>query len=117
MFYNTLKKFSIIQWMMKGDEFKYNLKERLEALPHQDYHDALVYIPQSLNITQRTFSRYLNTRITESYSMPADHLARLAKFFNCRIEALLNYDPLPLSFNTVCNSDSMQIAKKLKMVK
>jgi hypothetical protein len=57
------------------------------------------------------------TRIDEKYSLPADHLAQLAKFFNCRIEDMLNYDPPPLSLKKIRKTDKTDLAKKFKLVK
>jgi hypothetical protein len=97
--------------------YKYRLKEWLDSLSHQEYKSVTKNAPKALQISPRTFYRYINTRIDDSYSMPVDHLARLARFFGCRIEELLNYDPPPLCFKELKYTENQDIAKKLKLVK
>lgn len=100
-------------------KYKYTIKEKLNKLTRDEYRAALKDLPRALNISQRTFYRYINTRITESYSIPSDDLARLARFFNCRIENLLNYEPSPISgkeikINNITETD---LLRKFKLVK
>ena len=97
--------------------YKYKIKELMDALPHLEHHAIMSMIPKALMISQRTFLRYMYTRIDDKYSMPVDHLARLAKYFNCRIEDMLNYDPTPLSLSGIRKHDKIELAKKFKMVK
>jgi hypothetical protein len=89
----------------------------MDLLTHHEYQAAIKAIPQALEISQRTFLRYMYTRLNEKYSMPVDHLARLAKFFNCRIEEMLNYNPRPLTIKTLRYTDKIELAQKFKMVK
>jgi hypothetical protein len=103
--------------MKRQIDTKYRIKERLELLTHEEYTSALKSLPKALNISPRTFLRYLYTRIDDDYSMPADHLARLAKFFNCRIEDMLDYDPPPLSFKEIRKKDKSILVKKFRLVK
>ena len=98
-------------------EFKYQLKERLDLLPHQEYKSAVKNIPRALEISQRTFYRYMYTHIDDSYSMPVDDLARLAKFLGCQIEDLLNYDPPPLCIKETKHRNNHELANKFKLVK
>ncbi len=53
----------------------------------------------------------------ESYSMPADYLARLAKFFNSSIEDLLINKPSPLAGKSIMNRSKHDLANKLIMIK
>ena len=71
---------------------KYTLKERLNKLTRDEYRSALRVLPQALKISQRTFYRYMNTKIVESYSIPSDDLARLARYFNCNVELQHSYN-------------------------
>ena len=104
--------------LMKSNvKLKYRLKEKLNMLPHEEYKIVMITFPQALKISQRTFHRYIYTRIDEKYSMPVDHLARLARFFNCRIEDLLNYKPSPLTGKNSMNCSKNDLANKLKLVK
>ena len=98
-------------------KYKYSLKERLESLPHQEYKGVIKDIPKALQISRSTFKRYLETRIGDSYSIPGDHLARLAKYLNCQIEDLLNFDPLPLSKKSIGLRTEKELACKLSLVK
>jgi hypothetical protein len=49
--------------------------------------------------------------------MPVDHLAKLAKFFNCRVDDLLNYETPPLNIKGFRNNPQIDLTKKLKLVK
>ena len=89
----------------------------MDLLTHQEYQAAIKAIPIVLKISQRTFFRYMYTRIHEKYSMPVDHVALLAKFFGCRIEDLLNYDPPPLTMKEIRNPTETELAQKYKLVK
>jgi DNA-binding Xre family transcriptional regulator len=98
-------------------ELKYKIKERLELLTHQEYKVAIKTLPAALKISSRTFFKYMYTRVYESYSMPVDHLARLAKFFNCQIEDMLNYEPPPLSSKGIKVKHETDLLQKFKFVK
>jgi hypothetical protein len=98
-------------------ELKYKIKEKLELLTHVEYKAAIKILPAALKISSRTFFRYMYTRVNENYSMPVDHLARLAKFFNCQIESMLNYDPPPLSSKGIKIKDKTDFLQKFKLVK
>ncbi len=103
--------------MKSNVELKYRLKEKLDMLPHEEYKIVMKTFPQALKISQRTFHRYIYTGMTETYSMPVDHLARLARFFNCRIEDMLNYKPTPLVGKNSINLSKNDLAIILKLVK
>jgi len=96
---------------------KYRIKERLELLTHEEYKVALEEIPKALKISPRTFLRYMYTRVDDDYSMPADHLARLARFFKCQIEEMLNYDPQPITAKETNGRGRNGLVKKLRLVK
>jgi hypothetical protein len=95
--------------MLSKIDYKYCLKERLNSLTLEEYKSALKTLPKALNITQRTFYRYINTRISEGYSMPGDNMAKLARFFNCRIEDMLNYEPPLLSSKEIKVKDKTDL--------
>ena len=96
---------------------KYKIKERLELLSYAEYKVALKTLPGALNISSRTFLRYMYTRVYDNYSMPVDHLARLSKFFNCQIEGMLNYEPSPLSPKGIKVKNKTDILQKFKLVR
>jgi hypothetical protein len=103
--------------MYNKKEYKYRIKEKLDLLSHNEYKSALVVFPKALKIHQRTFFRYLYTKVNENYSMPVDHLARLARFFNCRIEDMLNYEPKPLTMKDMEKQKKIDVAKRFNLVK
>jgi len=98
-------------------ELKYRIKERMELLTHGEYLVVIKTLPAALNISSRTFFRYMYTRVNDNYSMPVDHLARLAKFFNCQIEDMLNYEPPPLSDKRIKITYKSDLLQKFKLVK
>jgi len=97
--------------------YKYTLKEKLNLLTREEYRAALKDLPGALNITQRTFYRYMNTKITESYSIPSDDLARLSRFFGCRIEEMLNYDIPPIISKEISVINESTLVQKFGFVK
>jgi|WetSurMetagenome_2_1015567.scaffolds.fasta_scaffold03202_2 hypothetical protein len=103
--------------MVTGKEYKYKIKEKLDKLSHKEYKSAINIIPKALKVHQRTFFRYMYTTVNEEYSMPVDHLARLAKFFNCKIDELLNFEPKPLTFKEMKNQDKQDVAIRFNLVK
>jgi hypothetical protein len=98
-------------------EYKYNLKEKLDLLSYQEYKLVLHVLPEALKIHKRTFLRYMYTRVNENYSMPVDHLARLARFFNCKIEDMLNFEPQPLTLKEMKHQEKSEVARRFKLVK
>jgi len=103
--------------MIQNFEFKYKIKEKLESLTHTEYKTYIKSLPKALRISSRTFLRYLYTRIDDLYSMPADHMAQLARFFNCKIEDLLNYEPPPLTGKKMKAQKNTDLIQKFKFVK
>lgn len=103
--------------MSAKKEYKYNIKEKLDMLSHTEYRSAIYVLPKALKIHQRTFFRYLYTKVNDNYSMPVDHLARLARFFNCKIEDLLNFEPLPLTLKEMRQEKKLEVAKRFNLVK
>jgi hypothetical protein len=98
-------------------EYKYKIKEKLDLLAYQEYKSVLRVMPKALEIHERTFLRYIYTRVNDKYSMPVDHLARLARFFNCRIEDMLNYEPKPLTIKDMAEQKKINVVKKFNLVK
>ena len=103
--------------MQHNIQYKYCLRARMNSLTREEYGQAIKTLPRALNITQRTFYRYMNTKISENYSMPVNDLARLAKFFNCPIEEMLNYEPPLLSTTKSKVKNKTNLLRKFKLVK
>ena len=102
---------------MKDFSLKYKIQEKLELLSFKDYGIAIQELPRVLGITPRTFRRYLKTRVYERYSVPSDDLVKLAQFFNCKVEDLLNYDPPPLRLKGIRKHKKIDIKKRFQLVK
>lgn len=98
-------------------QYKYKIRERLIELSYKEYKLVMKALPKALNISTTTFNKYINTKIYEGYSMPADHLVRLARFFNCSVEDLVNYDPPPLRVKGIRRQKNIDIRRKFKLVK
>ncbi len=103
--------------MVKDFSLKYKIQEKLESLSYKDYGIAIQELPKVLQISRRTFQRYLKTRVYESYSIRSDDLVKLSKFFNCKIEDLLNYDPPPLKLKGIRKHKNIDIKKRFQLVK
>lgn len=101
----------------KNVQYKYRIKQKLNELPHKDYESAINALPKALKISSGTFHKYMNVRIYEGYSISADHLARLAKFFDCTMENLLNYTAPDLKLRGMKKHTKITVMKKFKLVK
>jgi len=102
---------------MKDFALKYTIKEKLELLSYRDYGIAIQELPRVLKINPKTFQRYLKTRVYGHYSIPSDDLVKLAQFFNCKVEDLLNYDPPPLRVKGIRKHEKINIKMRFKLVK
>lgn len=98
-------------------QYKYKIKQKLDELPHKDYESAKKALPKALKISLVTFHKYLNVRIFEGYSISADHLARLAKFFDCSMEDLLNYTTPDLKLRGMKKHGKIDLKRRFKLVK
>ena len=103
--------------MRKNFDLKYKIKQKLDELPHKDYESAVKALPQALKISSATFHKYMNVRIYEGYSISSDHLARLAKFFDCTMENLLNYTTPDLKLRGMKKQGKIDIQRKFQLVK
>lgn len=77
---------------------KYNILDRLNQLPHEEYRIAKNKLPLALKISKRTFERWIYLSELDRLEIPADKLAIIAKYLCCTIEELFNYK-IP-QFNT-----------------
>ena len=103
--------------MKKDFSFKYRIKEKLEELNHKDYKAAVTGLPLALKISSATFGKYLSIRIYADYSIPSDHLLKLATFFGCRMEDLLNYTSPELKVKGLRRPREIDIKRKFHLVK
>lgn len=98
-------------------QYKFKIKKKLDELPHKDYVSAVKALPKALKISSVTFHKYLNVRIYEGYSISADHLAKLAKFFDCSMEDLLNYNTPDFKLRGMKKHGKINVMKKFKLVR
>lgn len=96
---------------------KYRLKEKLGELTHREYIAAIKSLPRGLGISQRTFFRYLNVRVFETFSIPSDVLIKLGKYFECQAEDLLNFSMPPLRLKGIKRKKKISIKQKFRLVK
>jgi hypothetical protein len=93
--------------------YKYRIKEKIERLSYPDYLLAKRILPKKLGINARTFEKYMYTKISDTYEMPAGHLALLARFLNCTMEELLNYKPILITLKGISSEEKNDLAKSL----
>ncbi|TSE03524.1 hypothetical protein [Aquimarina algiphila] len=71
--------------------YKYCIKERLEALPVHHYRTLKNEIIKALGKTRRTFDRYCTISADEFADIPALDLDIIASFLDCEANDLKNY--------------------------
>lgn len=101
----------------KNIQYKYKIKQKLDELSHKDYVSAVKALPKELMISPGTFHKYMNVRIYESFNIRVDHVARLAKFFDCTMENLLNYTTPDLKLRGMKKPGKIDIKMRFKLVK
>lgn len=69
---------------------KYNIKDKLSALPERRRLEIKASIMQSENLSESTYSRYINLRASDKQDIPATVLMRFARELNVQIEDLFN---------------------------
>lgn len=60
-------------------QYKYTIKEHLHSLPNKRMLEITAAMPSALNVSARTWSRYINATTDKSQSIPAEHLATIAR--------------------------------------
>lgn len=93
-------------------QYKYRIKEKLEELPYSELISAKKNLPKILGISFGSFKRYIYYKNGNPATIPADHLAILARFFNCKTDDMFNYELPRASRKDILHPDRMRIAKK-----
>lgn len=71
---------------------KYRILEYLKKLPHEEYKIAKNKLPLALEVSKRTFERWLYLTIDSKMEVSADKLAIISHFFELNsIDELINY--------------------------
>ena len=97
--------------------YKYKIKQKLEKLPYPDYQRAKRCLPKSLGINPRTFERYLYAKHEDRYEMPVNQMYALAKFFDCSVEDLLNYEAKDMTLKGISKREKRELAESLGLIK
>jgi hypothetical protein len=103
--------------IVENSIYRYKIKEKLEIFTYPDYVLAKRTLPKVLQINKRTFEKYMYTKVQENYDMPANHLAMLAKFFNCKMEDLINYVPQSYTIDGFVRQETTKLASQLGLTK
>lgn len=97
--------------------YKYKIKKKIDMMPFAEYRLAKRMLPRMLGINKRTFEKYMYTKVSDPYEMPAGHIALLAKFFKCPIEDMFSQMPKPNSLASLIQQDRKEIALQLNLKK
>lgn len=71
--------------------FKYNIKQKCDALPRSISVDSLLKKLKQAGIAERTFYRDKSIKVISPDDIPVERLMIYAKVFNCDITDLINY--------------------------
>ena len=72
---------------------KYKILEYLKKLPHEEYKIAKQKLPLALEVSKRTFERWIYLNIDSKMQVSADKLAIISNFFGLNsIDELINYE-------------------------
>lgn len=71
---------------------KYNIHELLNKLPHEDYREAMNYLPQQLGISRRTLKAWMYRKMDDQNDIPSEALIKLADFFEVEPKAIYNFE-------------------------
>lgn len=76
---------------------KFSIQEKLNQLPRLESELADRTLYKALGISRSTWFNYKSAKSTDKYDLPLIHAIKLAGFFNCKIEELLNMDVEPIT--------------------
>ncbi len=96
---------------------KYNILKHLKQLPHEEYKIAKNKLPLALNVSKRTFERWMYLTQDQSLEVPADKLAVIAKFFNVKIEEMFNYEIPQINTKHLKKLGNEKIANELNLTR
>lgn len=97
--------------------YKYKLREKIFSLPFDDHKLIMVMLPKILGINKRTFEKYIYTKVSEKYEMPAGHLAVISSYLNCTMEDMFNSLPTQYSLMSFGMGNKYELAKNLNLKK
>lgn len=114
---NYIQPVYIIRQIYLKTMTKYRIKKMLNELPAIDRDIAMKNLPAHLGITRQTFSKILNVKADSAYEPAAITLIKIALFFNCTTEYLLENVPEPITIEGLRVLQSGNTAKELSLSK
>ncbi len=95
---------------------KYTIQNKLNRLSYNEYKIAKDKLPIALKINKRTFDRWLYILQEDVAEIPADKLAVIAKFLDCKIEDMFNYQIPQYNTKKLQALKGNNLAKNLKLI-
>jgi hypothetical protein len=83
----------------------------------QKKNTRIIDLPFSLGINPRTFERSLYAKHEDHFEMNVNHMYAPAKFFDCRIEDLLNYEAKEIVLKGTSKREKIELAERLGLIK
>lgn len=82
-----------------GDKkcLKFSIQKKLNQLPKLESELADRTLYKALGISRSTWFKYKSAQCGDKYDLPLIHAIQLARFFNCKVDELLNIDVKPLT--------------------
>jgi len=71
--------------------YKYSINSLLEVIPQKEYNSKLQTLIDKLGISKSCFHDWRHITKSEARDIPTSKLMIIADFFNCKMEALINY--------------------------
>lgn len=88
---------------MGSVDYKYNIRERIDKMPHANALKAETFLPKYLGMSKRSWRKYKDVRLDEVLEISGVRLIKLAVFFDCEPKEL---------FNTSIDKKEMEIKYK-----
>lgn len=82
-------------------KYKYRIHDLLNQLPHNQYKMVLKFLPKKLGVSPETFRKWRYIKKTDRATVPADHLALIAKFFKISLDKMFNYEIKQITFESL----------------
>ncbi|WP_027421071.1 helix-turn-helix domain-containing protein [Crocinitomix catalasitica] len=95
--------------------YKYSILDRIKTRSFHEYELFRKYMPEALDVSKRTFDRWLNLHLDEPGQIPVDKLASIATYFNVQIEDLMNDLPDEITNNTLFDFKNIDLKRNAKI--
>jgi hypothetical protein len=84
---------------------KYLIKEKLNRLPKEESLISGRTLYKELGISRSTWFNYLNAKPDDKYDIPLINAIRLARYFGCSVEDLVNIQIQPITLEELKRHD------------